>query len=319
MTTTTPTPRVLTLKAEKALTRHQKAQERRLAKYREFGTFHDAAQIKMADIARDLEEISYFLAYDFVVQPGGIEHAQDRRTVEVYFGHKPYDSTYGPERHKGGESYRSIRLHTEQGASLRYELTDAGKVLCLLYPARSERIKPLVSVVLMATLSSAKELNERTLTSHLRYLAAFMAHTSLDGDITWPQRIRYAWLYSTCRFAKARRMQPPRLLTEARRIAAWALTIGCSGLLLLLFQTDNVSPTLERSRASAERQSTELLRQLEYIREAERSSQEDSVRTIQSLERIIDSLEAIQSNTQPGIASHRIPSTQVPPQASRTD
>lgn len=177
-----------------------------MAKYREFVAFHDSARIKITDIAKGLEEISYFLAYDFVVYPGGIEHAQDKRTVEVCFGHKPYDSTYGPEQQKGGETYRSIRLHTEQGASLRYELTDAGKVLCLLYPARSERIKPLVSVVLMDTLSCAEELNERTLTSHLRYLAAFMAHTSLDGDITWPQRLRYAWLYGTCRFAKARRM-----------------------------------------------------------------------------------------------------------------
>jgi len=255
--------------------RHHQAASRRIERYRSFQKFYRDAEPLIQRLSGETDELAYFSAYySFAVVAGGIDGGFDERAVDVLFGNKPYDSTQGPPQVKGGEIFRSTRLHSEQGASMRYELTDAGEVLCLLYPARSERMRSSESFYLLEVIPDPVQLlDPRIVRRHLRYLACYMAATSLDGAITVRQRIRMTYLKCTKRYAVGRAMKSPRAQVFLAKVATWVLTVACSGAALFMLQRiwpeeDGVTPAVRRAAADAQREATRQRYILEKIHDA---------------------------------------------------
>lgn len=238
MNSASANPPPLTPTTEKALRRFQAAQDCRTDRYRSWDRFHKDAATTINALAKEREDIAYFLPYAFHVIPGGEAGGREDTAVDVIFGQRPYDVSGDPY----GEGNRPIRIHAESGASMRYERMDSGQVLCLLYPARAERTHSRVSLVLLERIRHPVDLNPRRLNRHLASLAAYMAMTSLDGSPTLRQRARYARMYLQCRYANGRRMQPSRLYVGARKTLWWILTVGLSGFVLFLLQRHFSNP-----------------------------------------------------------------------------
>ncbi|MBD5034971.1 hypothetical protein VWT76_15855 [Xanthomonas citri pv. citri] len=234
MNTVSANPPPLTPTTEKALKRFQAVKSIREERYRSWVRFYESAKATVTALALERKDIAYFLPYDFHVIPGGQAGALDDLTVDVIFGIRLYDVSGDV----GGQGKRPLKTHSETGASLRYERTDSGQVLCLLSPGRAERTHSIVSMVLLERIRHPNSLNKRTLSRHLASLAAYMAATSLDGSPTIGQRLRYAIIYVKCRYARAngRRMQPSRLSVGASKLLWWVFTVGLSGTVLFLLQ-----------------------------------------------------------------------------------
>ncbi|MCW0399318.1 hypothetical protein NB700_001874 [Xanthomonas sacchari] len=228
----------LTPTTTKALERFRAASDCRLERYRAWERFYAVAETIICTLSRDRADIAYFLPYSFHVVPGGVAGGRDDLAVDVIFGNRPYDASGA----RVTDDVRPLRLHTENGASMRYERMDSGQVLCLLYPARAERTQSRVSLVLLERIRHPDQLNKRTLSRHLSYLAAYMAVTSLDGSPTFAQRARYAFIYLKCRYAIDGQMRPSRWSIGLRKLLWWVATVGCSGAVLFVLQRYLSSP-----------------------------------------------------------------------------
>lgn len=130
--------------------------------------------------------------------------------------------------------YRNGGVHTttEHGASLMYRLDPSGQVRCLLFPATLNNPNHVSDKVLLATLAPARLLDTTTQQQHLRYLAAYMAHTSLNGLPTLRQRWTIGVLLLTKAYVKNGALQPSRLRAACGRLWKWVLGVGLSGALI---------------------------------------------------------------------------------------
>ncbi|EQD44702.1 hypothetical protein B2A_09513, partial [mine drainage metagenome] len=172
---------------------------------------------------------------------------------------------------------RSVKFHSEQGASLRYIRQDTGKVLVCLYPARTEGTRPLEDMVLLTEVKDPQELQtNKTLRCHLVWLAAYMAKTSLDGAITLPQRLLMGYLWVFKRHYIRRRLQPTRAWVAVGYIVKWVFTVSLSGVLLYTIQRrwpppDSVSHTITTQATIAHQDAVTIARQTQAIDEAIRA------------------------------------------------
>ncbi|MEB1409562.1 MULTISPECIES: hypothetical protein [Xanthomonas] len=258
---------------ERALARFYRARDRRIKRYLNFDKFRDHAAARIHTLASENEQIAYFLSYGFYVLEGGKTAGWDDSVVKVQFGSRPYLTAYGEPQLVCGEISRSLRSFAEQGASLLYQRGDDGHVMCLLYPASSERESKTVSMVVLKVVNDPSDLlNDRLLRSHLKSLAAYMAATSLDGSPTMLQRCRHWWLHLAKRRTIGGVVRPPQMQVIAGKLLLWVTTVAFSGFALFLMQRwwpekDAVSPAVLQASQAAQRKSAEQLRVLEQIRD----------------------------------------------------
>ncbi|MGZ1522260.1 hypothetical protein [Xanthomonas citri] len=244
---------------ERALTRFQRAHDQRIKRYLDFDKFRDHAAARLHTLASENEQIAYFLSYGFYVLEGGKTAGWDESVVKVQFGSRPYLTAYGEPQLVYGEMSRSLRVFAEQGASLLYQRGDDGHVVCLLYPASSERESKTVSMVVLDIVRDPSDLlNDRLLRSHLKSLAAYMAATSLDGSPTRLQRCRYWWLHLAKRCTIGGVVRPRRLQVIAGKLALWIATVAFSGVALFGIQRwwpekDAVAPAVLQASQAAQR------------------------------------------------------------------
>ncbi|MEC3886276.1 hypothetical protein [Xanthomonas campestris] len=258
---------------ERALARYQRAYDQRVKRYLDFDKFRDHAAGPIHTLASENEQIAYFLSYGFYVLEGGKTAGWDDSVVKVQFGSRPYLTAYGEPQLVYGEMSRSLRVFTEQGASLLYQRGDDGHVMCLLYPASSEREPKTVSMVVLKVVNDPSNLlNDRLLRSHLKSLAAYMAVTSLDGSPTMLQRCRYWWLHLTKQRTIGGVVRPRQIQVIAGKLLLWVATVAFSGIALFLIQRrwpekDAVTPAVLQASQAAQRKSEAQLRVLEQIRD----------------------------------------------------
>lgn len=225
--------------------RHDAALDRRSRRYDDFKNFSEQSETLFEKIAEADDDLRYLHAlYTFYVSPGGPMGGSRPRAVEVFFGKRAYDSESSATAH---------RFLIESGARLSYERTDSGAVLCLLAPATSENTKRTEKMFLLEVIKNPSHLLiERTLKRHLAYLTSCMAVTSLDGDPTISQRLRYAWLWSVKSFVKEQKLKKARYSREARRIGRWVATIALSGCALFFIQRIWPESDAVQARAQAD-------------------------------------------------------------------
>ena len=249
----------------------------RLARYRAFERFLADAPTRLPRLYASLGVGRFYRDwYSLCVAPGGADGGLDNRTLQVFFGQRPFDFTHLPADHAiAGIPFArapSKRTVSEQGAMLQYSRTDRGQVMCVLRPARTEFSAPRVREILLGEVDPRDLESPAVLERHLRWLLAYMAGTSLDGIGHPGQRWRY-WVLMHCRLWRKKprgRWQPEPLFEGFYWIATWVVTIGFSGLLLYFVQRiwplpDTVTPAVNRAAAGAHRDHAAILTALKAL------------------------------------------------------
>lgn len=128
------------------------------------------------------------------ITPGGRLGGTDPRSVDVFFGSRPFDAV--DERQiVNGRVHARRRLRVETGAMLAYYRQDDDTVACYLYSAfTGEAGIPPHSFLLEHIRVTHLLTGEWKLRQHWRYFMAVMEVTSIDGRPSIWQRLLFRWL-----------------------------------------------------------------------------------------------------------------------------
>ncbi|MCI4663343.1 MAG: hypothetical protein MRY74_01355 [Neomegalonema sp.] len=157
----------------------------------------------------------------------------EARVVEVAYGASEI-------RHMAGLTNARLRGDwvgaQETGAALLYAQGVDGAVTAFLYPARIENMKPEEDAIILARYADIELLTGRgVLENHWRAFRAYAEVTSLEGEPSWADHARVAWL----RFARPIVRDGRRMRTEAldygMKIASLSSAIMIGAGLISLF------------------------------------------------------------------------------------
>lgn len=183
--------------------------------------------------------------YSFCVTPGGRFGGINKKIVEVFYGNRPFDSIT-----EIGSNFQTIKkLETAHGATLSYQRTDDGQVLCSLAPAASENFHHPEDFILLEMVKNPAEL-ERKSKRHWRMFQAYMESTCLDGRPTLFQKILVFYLRNFKECVVNKTLQKRRVTVFFREIVKYTVTVGLSGFIILIvtWSKDSID-----SRQAAER------------------------------------------------------------------
>ena len=157
----------------------------RQRKVDDFEVFVDDAQAIFERLAKaDTSHQKVGELFRFYVSPGG-RVSIGKKSVDIFYGQRAVDKSYTID-----ENLRPrVNIESEEGASLLYERTVDGKVVCLLYPARTETKQVTEEALLLDLLDDPINLKKKV-RNHWRDLVAFMHCTCVDGEPTYEQRFR---------------------------------------------------------------------------------------------------------------------------------
>ncbi|GMV31305.1 MAG: hypothetical protein AMXMBFR59_34300 [Rhodanobacteraceae bacterium] len=127
--------------------------------------------------------------YSLCICPGGRYGGLSKTIVEVFYGNRPIDS----ETSINQKAEITEKLVVAHGAALKYFRNDNGHVICNLYPAASENLRPIEDEILFDFVRDPNILRRRV-RRHWRYLVAYMEATCIDGDPCIVQRARVFYL-----------------------------------------------------------------------------------------------------------------------------
>jgi len=212
---------------------------RRFERYADCQIFVDLAVDWFQEIAkRDPRHAFLADTYSFHVVRGGREGADDRQLLEVFYGQRPVErAVEAPSRsdQNGGLQPSRRKFVTERGASLRYQRTDHGAVLCLLEPARSQGLERSESLIVLAHIKDPRVLTGKPiLERHWRSLISYFECSSIDGDPGFSDRIRVWWLLYTKPLIMDGKAQRRHIIQVGGQILKWAIAIGLAAALLAL-------------------------------------------------------------------------------------
>lgn len=200
----------------------------RLDRRKDFELFYQKSETLFRDFALvDIERSDEFeRTHMLVICPGGRRDGNNNRVVEVFWGQRGFETiTFG----------RNWKSLPEYGVTLMFELDDSGRVIIALFPAHTEKRKPIESSITLWNWLDPKKLSNRIFVGRLwNDFMAYMAVTSLDGTPTISQRIRISWLRFIKHQVVNNTWMPRKITTYSKEIIKYSLTVGLSGCLLLL-------------------------------------------------------------------------------------
>ncbi len=202
----------------------------RLRKFKAFEDFSkDSKAIfkALSDSDTNAKHLSDY--YSLCICPGGRNGGLSNTIVEVFFGNRPIDEVTNFSPNTGLIS----KFVVAHGATLGYLRTDTGHVICHLYPAASENQRPVEDAILLDYLTDPAKLHRRA-GSHWKMLTAYMEATCVDGYPSWPQRVRVFYLRNFKQYIVDSKLQSRKIGVLARSVAQWSLTVGLSGVLIVL-------------------------------------------------------------------------------------
>jgi hypothetical protein len=210
--------------------------DRRRNRYAECQIFANLAVDWFPEIAkRDPRHAFLADRYSFHVVPGGRAGADDRQLLEVFYGERAMEQVTGtrPQDQSGGSPSPRRMLVTERGASLRYQKTDHGTVLCLLEPARSQGFERPEGLIVLAHIKDPRVLTGKPiLERHWRSLISYFECSSIDGDPRLPDRIRVWWLLYTRPLIIDGKTQRRHIIRVGGQILKWAIAVGLAAAVL---------------------------------------------------------------------------------------
>ena len=143
---------------------------------------------------------------------------------------------------------------------MRYQRTDAGKVLCTSHPATTKTLSidlvPREDLIVLDVISDPRSLLSKSLQrSHWRAFISYMECTNVDGDPNVVDKIRVSYLRLAKTLGVDQRLQDKRIWVASRAIVKFALTVGLSGFLLTL--VDHFGPSREAQETAQKQRTTE--------------------------------------------------------------
>jgi len=183
--------------------------------------------------------------YSFCVCPGGRYGGNNKKVIEVFYGNRPFDSVK-----KIGENLQpTTKLETAHGATLSYQRTDDGQVLCSLYPAASENYHPAEDFILLGIVKNPAELRRKS-KRHWKLFLAYMESTCLDGKPSITQKLRMFYLRNFKEHVINKTLQKRKISVFASDIAKYTLTVGLSGFVILIVTWAKDAPDKARQLES---------------------------------------------------------------------
>lgn len=264
-------------------------------RYQDFEQFANSAEAlfnRLLDSDSRAKDLSNF--YSFYAKKGGAMGGVDKRVVEVFFGNRAIDHIETFESQDRELPQRQSKLLSERGASLRYERTDAGTVICTLFPAVTKASRQKEDSILLERIANPRILHSnRKVDAHWRSLISYMQCTSVDGEPTMLDNWRIGYLRSTRRLIVDGRTQTTRTVATIESAFRYALTIGLSGFLLTLISIFGDSKESEKQQA-------EFLSLTHDLSDARGFIKAQSERIV-SLEQRVDALQRVAQERSPAL------------------
>jgi len=131
---------------------------------------------------------------------------------------------------------------------LTFNLLDDGYVLVMLYLPFTDRMKPLISSIVLEFRIAPKKLTKKRLKSYWKKLNLSMEVYSLIGSKTWYQRLIWSmWLMFQNTFIDSHE-QEKKICKILKRILEYTLTVGFSGFLIYIFTIFPSKTTLQSNQ-----------------------------------------------------------------------
>lgn len=228
------------------LARHGAVAKARLARKQAFEAFRQEGKVRIERIVAELPVMTYYdHAYTLYAGPVGT----NVRQFHVFLGARPYDEGAGPDAADG-----PTRTLAEQGGTLLYERLDTGNVMILLYPAQTEHTRQRDDAIVLKHGVDPASLDGATLEGHLRWFAAYMAYTTLDGAASVGQWWRIAWLHVGKPYVRHKEVRRARLYRPLMWALNWFLTVALSGWFIFWLgnrpKAPDVVPDLMRAQTA---------------------------------------------------------------------
>ena len=131
---------------------------------------------------------------------------------------------------------------------MAFNLLDDGYVLLELHLPFTERMKPLISSIVLESRVAPKKLTKGRLKSYWRKLNLSMEVYSLIGSKTWNQRLIWSiWLMFQNTIIDSHE-QEKKICKILKRIQEYTLTVGFSGFLIFIFTIFPSKTTLKSNQ-----------------------------------------------------------------------
>ena len=167
-------------------------------------------------------------SHGFYVAPGSRNGGQDTTVVDVFFGHRPYNSS---------KKIINMQITTEidiaYGTSLHYWQLDNGYIFVTLYPAYTEKHKTQEEFIIFDEIKDPRKLLKRNyIMKHYKYLVSYLAVTCIEDRPRIIDRIKIFYLRSVKKYYINKITYEAKIKKQLVNILKLILTIGFSGFLL---------------------------------------------------------------------------------------
>lgn len=201
----------------------------RAKRYAAFDKFYEGAEELFRTYSDSSQECKHLGdLYSLCICPGGRSGGRNKRKVEIFYGNRPFDSVTTI----GKNLQPTEKLETAHGATLSYQRTDDGQVLCCLYPAASENFRPPEDFILLGVVKNPATLKSKS-KQHWKAFLAYMQVTCLDGKPSIFQRIRVFYLRNFKERVVNETVQRRKASEVTGDIVKYAATVGLSGFIIL--------------------------------------------------------------------------------------
>lgn len=202
----------------------------RQRRYSDFDDFHENSKEIFEGYAKiDPSNKRLKDLFNLCITPGGRNGGLNKKVVEVFYGNRPFDAITTV----GDDHNIKKKLETAHGATLKYDRTDSGHVMCFLYPAMSENQRPLEDAILLDYVSDPSQLKKLS-KKHWKMFIAYMEHTCIDGEPNICHKIRASYLlnFKECRVDSV--VKPRKVWVLSKEMMKFSLTVGLSGFIILI-------------------------------------------------------------------------------------
>lgn len=246
----------------------------RQEKYKEFENFSQSINKLFDNIASsDPDNENFNRYYTLCICPGGRNGGMDHRIAEIFYGHRPYDRE---------ETIEGKKLLTEWGATLLYQRTDAGSVICTLGPAGTSYYSQPEDAIVLEYVDDPSDLRSKV-NSHWHHFISYMKCTSLDGNPSFTDKLRVYKLRLLHDTIVDHKLQGKKIISFLEVIGRYVATVWLSGFLLFLLTKCSEDKQLTTLRGT----NAIMTRQLEYLRHIDQQQAD----TIKLLTKKIDNVE----------------------------
>lgn len=194
--------------------------------------------------------------FNLSICPKGRAGAVNEKQIEVFYGNRPI----GTATTIDGNFQRQTKTEIAHGATLSYDRTDDGHIICSLYPAASENQRPIEDFILLDYIKNPGQLDKKY-KKHWKFFTAYMEGTCIDGSPKIHQRIRLFYLRNFKQYAKGSVIQQRKSVLFFKEILKYVLTIGLSGFLLLVFTfvKDKIEDDAQQTQITAKELQIKLI------------------------------------------------------------